>query len=718
MLVVILPLVIVPVLVLGLVGFVTASRQAEDEGARFLRQRENDLRLLADNTAIRDYFYNDRYGLVEEASLYRDEIRSLLTRFVERGNARQDVYLGASYVGASGMEIVAIGPEGDTAPPANLSSEAFWSSLAELGGSDYYASDLSEQMSYVLPIFEPLGATDRLFLGAIKLDFTYPRGEFEATRQVIASTFVITTIAGLTVAGFLIILVVGRLTAPIRGLSTAADRIASGDRSILVESGSADEIGNLAQSFNRMAASLGEQEEALRRRGDENAALYEIAKEITAQVSLEPTLELIAKRARELLNGELSLIALLTEDGEHFAVRAGSGDMRADLKSLRFSRGEGVGGRVAQQGKAVIVNDYARELPDSPFLPVIEESGWHSVIAAPLGAHGQVAGVLYVFSSTPERFSEDDLRLLSAVAVQAAVSIENAMLFAQVRGHAQELERTVEERTRDLRETNRRLEEASEHKSRFLANMSHELRTPMNAIIGFTRLVMRKGKEVLPERQYENLGKILVSAEHLLGLINDILDLSKIEAGHVELHPGRVVLDELLKACIRTVEPMVDAERVRISAHVPQDLPELSTDQDKLRQIVINLLSNAAKFTEEGSISVAAEQVEDRVSISFHDTGIGIPEDKLSIIFDEFQQVDDSTTRRYGGTGLGLSICRRLAELLGGSLSVRSKLGDGSTFTLTLPIHCEAHSDIPVAASARNPEMGVRTRSSRMKQGG
>jgi adenylate cyclase len=233
-------------------------------------------------------------------------------------------------------------------------------------------------------------------------------------------------------------------------------------------------------------------------------------------------------------------------------------------------------------------------------------------------------------------------------------------------------------------------EQASTAKSEFLANMSHELRTPMNAIIGFTRLIMRRCKDVLPERQYGNLEKILASANHLLGLINDVLDLSKIEAGRMDLRPVEFALEPLVDQCLRTVEPMVRGAQVHLVKEIEPGLPGLFSDQDKLRQILFNLLSNAAKFTEAGTITLTARRQGDAVAVAVADTGIGIPADQLELVFEEFRQVDSSSTRQYGGTGLGLSISRRLAQLLGGDITLESAPGTGSTFTLTMPLRCAA----------------------------
>jgi CheY-like chemotaxis protein len=197
---------------------------------------------------------------------------------------------------------------------------------------------------------------------------------------------------------------------------------------------------------------------------------------------------------------------------------------------------------------------------------------------------------------------------------------------------------------------------------------------------------MRRCKDLLPERQYGNLEKILASANHLLGLINDVLDLSKIEAGRMEVRPLEFALEPLIDQCLRTVEPMVRSGQVRLIKEIEDGLPPLFSDQDKLRQILINLLSNAAKFTEAGTITLTARRSGDTVAVAVADTGIGIPPDQQELVFEEFRQVDSSSTRQYGGTGLGLSISRRLAQLLGGDITLQSQPGAGSSFTLSLPV--------------------------------
>jgi signal transduction histidine kinase len=239
----------------------------------------------------------------------------------------------------------------------------------------------------------------------------------------------------------------------------------------------------------------------------------------------------------------------------------------------------------------------------------------------------------------------------------------------------------------EIQDKNEQLESASRHKSQFLANVSHELRTPLNSIIGFTRLVLRKTESQIEKLQKENLQKVLISSEHLLNLINGLLDLSKIEAGRMEVYAETFILNDVVRMAASTVEPMLKNGHVRLVTEVAPDIPPVKTDRDKLKQVVLNLLSNAVKFTEKGEIKVAAWRDNGNVKLTVCDTGIGMKKEALDYIFEEFRQADMSSTRRYGGTGLGLAIVRRFIHLMGGEIAVESEVGKGSTFTITIPIN-------------------------------
>jgi signal transduction histidine kinase len=686
MLAIILPLVAIPMIALGSVGYVVSAGQATASGARYLKERASDLQTISENPSIRDYFENRYYGLSEEAEVYRQEIERSLLRFVDRMNRNELIYRQVRYVDNQGREIAKVADGAIEPNRIDVSSTPFFAAVKELPPGGMYASPPSPALTYALPVYDTSGGGRApTLLGAMVVDFAYPIDDFRRSARFIAISFFIITAVSLAGAMLLTVNRVRRLTRPIRRLADAADQIAAGQRDIVVNVGTKDEVGRLAHSFNDMAAALKWNEAALQRKITEMTALYEIGQEISAQVSLEPTLDLIVKRARSLLKSDTSILALHEDQGDEFVVRAQTGDASALLAGTRIRQGEGLGGRVVASGQPMLVGDYIGEYADSPFLQIIKQTAIKSVVAVPLNSEDEVIGVLYVMSAAAHKFQDEDVELLSALATQATISITNAKLYQQVRQHAEQLEARIGERTQQLRQLNQQLELASRHKSEFLANMSHELRTPMNAIIGFTKLVMRRSKEQLPQKQYENLQKSLSSAEHLLNLINQILDLSKIEAGRLEVYPGRFRLEAVIEECIRTVEPMIKPDNVELSSNAADGLPELYSDRDKLKQIVLNLLSNAVKFTERGQIRLVAKAEKEWVAIDVSDTGPGIPRDKFNFIFEEFRQADGGATRQHGGTGLGLSISRHLAHLLGGDIFVDSVVGQGSTFTIRVP---------------------------------
>ena len=277
---------------------------------------------------------------------------------------------------------------------------------------------------------------------------------------------------------------------------------------------------------------------------------------------------------------------------------------------------------------------------------------------------------------------------------------ENERLYRELKTFSSQLEDRIRAATSDLAAQNARLqwqsqelEKANRLKSEFLASMSHELRTPINALIGYTALILDKIYGDVNDRQVEALQRIHASAQHLLVLINDILDLAKIEAGRMPLHLEDVDLRHILLEVTSQIEPLFRKKGLTFSwSLTPKNVP-MRTDRTKVKQIMLNLLSNAVKFTHRGSVVVKAEAGKATVSISVTDTGIGIAEEHLAAIWEDFRQVDQSSTREFGGTGLGLSITKKLVEALGGHADLRSTLGEGSTFTITLPRESEVGED-------------------------
>jgi signal transduction histidine kinase len=274
-------------------------------------------------------------------------------------------------------------------------------------------------------------------------------------------------------------------------------------------------------------------------------------------------------------------------------------------------------------------------------------------------------------------------------------AIEKTNLYEQLKQASDELERKIQAATADIAQQNEllrrqaiELEQASALKTQFLANMSHEFRTPLNAMLGYTSMLLQGVAGAVEPPVKRQLGRIESNGRHLLTIINEILDISRIEAGRMPLQVSRVKIPELIGEVKSELEPIIMRSKLSVVLDVPNDLRPVTTDRQKVKQIVLNLLSNALKFTHKGTITISARRQEhgQTLTLSVVDTGIGIAPADQEKIFEDFRQIDNSPTRAYGGTGLGLSICRRLAQMLDGRIAVQSQMGAGSTFTLTLPI--------------------------------
>lgn len=414
-----------------------------------------------------------------------------------------------------------------------------------------------------------------------------------------------------------------------------------------------------ARLFNEIQRLLKETEQ----RAAELAAVNTVSSALASELDLDALIQLVGEQTRSIFNADIAFVALLDGTNETINFPYTYGE---ELIPIRF--GEGLTSRIIQTNEPLLINEeMGRQVMEIGATIVGKQA--LSFLGVPIIVSGKAVGVLSVQSCTQEGiFNQDDVRLLSTIATNVGAAINNAELFQEAQKSRAEAE------------------QANNAKSAFLANMSHELRTPLNAIIGFTRIVHRKGEGLLPEKQIENLKKVLISAENLLELINSVLDIAKIEAGRMDVMAANFRISALIDLCANTAQPLLQLG-VTLEKQLDEGLEIIHSDQDKIRQIVLNLLSNAAKFTSEGKISLTTRREgENYLCISVADTGIGISAEALPRIFKEFEQADTTTTRKYGGTGLGLTISRNLARLLGGDLVVESTLGEGSTFTLTIPI--------------------------------
>jgi signal transduction histidine kinase len=326
-------------------------------------------------------------------------------------------------------------------------------------------------------------------------------------------------------------------------------------------------------------------------------------------------------------------------------------------------------GRALLERRVVQISDVQADREyDSPDTQKL--TGLRTVLAVPLLREGVPLGTIGLWKTEVAPFSDKQIELLTTFADQAVIAIENVRLFDEIQ------------------DKNRQLQMASEHKSQFVSSMSHELRTPLNAIIGLTEMMVKNAARFGTEKAQEPLQRVNRAGTHLLGLINQVLDLSKIEAGKLELNPQTVQLAPLINDVIGTAGQLAEQNKNRIIVDAQENLGALTVDPMRLRQILLNLLSNACKFTKAGEVKLAARRVSNGssfVEFAVSDTGIGMTVEQQAKLFEEFSQADAATAQRFGGTGLGLAITRKLARMMGGDVTVTSELGKGSVFTVRLP---------------------------------
>jgi signal transduction histidine kinase len=423
----------------------------------------------------------------------------------------------------------------------------------------------------------------------------------------------------------------------------------------------------------RLFTELQARTQELTRSVDQLTALGEVGRAVSSTLDLETVLTTIVSRAVELSGLDGGVVFEYDETAEEFVQRVATdigGALAEARRTTRIRKGEGVLGRTAITLEPVQVPDiivpgaYEGRLREN-----LVESGIRAIVAVPMVREGRLIGCLAVTRNRPGEFPAETIELLRTFATQSALAIQNARLF------------------RELADKSRQLEVASQHKSEFLANMSHELRTPLNAIIGFSEVLKDRMFGELNEKQEEYLKDIYASGTHLLSLINDILDLSKIEAGRMELELTDFDLPAALDNAIILVRERAARHGISLHKSFDERLGQIHADERKVRQVVLNLLSNAIKFTPEGGrIDVGAVPKDGFVEVSVTDTGIGIAPEDQEKVFEEFRQVG-TAAKKVEGTGLGLTLCRKFVELHGGRIWVKSQEGVGSTFTFTIPVH-------------------------------
>jgi GAF domain-containing protein len=386
---------------------------------------------------------------------------------------------------------------------------------------------------------------------------------------------------------------------------------------------------------------------------------------------LQTVLDTLVQSAARLCEAEMASIN--RQEGENYRQVASYGYSREFNEFMARhpipASGGSIAGRTAAEGKAVQVLDVLADAKYQ-FKEGAKVGGTRTMLGVPLLREGKPVGVIVLSRTSVRPFTDKQIELAQTFADQAVIAIENVRLFDEIQ------------------DKNRQLAEASQNKSQFLSSMSHELRTPLNAIIGLTEMMVSHAARFGTEKALEPLRRVNAAGTHLLSLINEVLDLSKIEAGKLDLNPEPINLSRLIDEVVGTAGQLAEKNKNRLVVEAQENIGALSADSMRLKQILLNLLSNACKFTKDGEIKLTARNVPDGrdwVELAVADTGIGLTSEQQAKLFQDFTQADSLTARRYGGTGLGLALSRKLARMMGGDVTVMSELGKGSVFTVRLP---------------------------------
>ncbi len=470
------------------------------------------------------------------------------------------------------------------------------------------------------------------------------------------------------------------ISAPILHLVETAKAISDQmDYSVRAVKRSDDEVGRLTQGFNDMLAQIEKRDAALTRLSNNLNQLYRLSTSMQEPLSLQEQLTRVLEGARQVVVIDSFYIWKVVPEAQKLSALAGAGfseDEWKEFEGAEIPLAEAGAMEKAYREGIPLVFNAANPLPPElrlkPPYSAMKAIRKKSFLVIPMIARGQTVGLLTADNKwTGAPIESQTVDLLQIFASHAAIAVENARLF------------------QDIQDKGRELEIASRHKSQFLANMSHELRTPLNAVLGYVELILDGICGEVPEAIRDNLERVRRNGRHLLRLINDVLDLSRIEAGQLTLSLAEFSMHDMLHAACAAVESLALEKKLALKVTAPPDLPLGRGDEVRITQVLLNLVGNAIKFTEAGEIGIEARVSDGMFSVSVSDTGPGISEADLQRIFGEFQQADSSSTRTRGGTGLGLAIAKRIIEMHGGSIGVKSSPGSGSTFWFTLPVQID-----------------------------
>ena len=418
------------------------------------------------------------------------------------------------------------------------------------------------------------------------------------------------------------------------------------------------------------------------------SGLWMIDQSISSNLDLPATLEIVLQQVRALLGVDAADILLYDSASGQLEYYAGQGFRTPAICQSSVEFMQGLAGQVGLQRKTLHVPDLGTAGAQFVRAELLREEDFVGYLGVPLVVKGLLKGILEIFHRAPLHPDEEWVNFAESLSGQAAIAIDNAQLFEGLQKSKAELEQRVAERTADLQRVNVELEHAHHAKDQFLANMSHELRTPLTGILGMAEALQLSAYGQATERQLKSLKIIETSGRHLLALINDILDISKIEAGKFDLHPEKVYVEEICRASLSFIKEQAQKKSITINFQREPAVETLLADSRRMKQILVNLLNNAVKFmSEHGQVTLAVRgDLENKLAyFSVSDTGIGIAPEDLRLLFVPFTQLDSRINRQYEGTGLGLALAMRLTEMHGGSLTVESEVGRGSCFTVSVP---------------------------------